>query len=297
MTIQFNCPSCDNLIAFDDKHVGKRARCQSCGQLFIIPSRNYETPQKIEQKVELEEPLPGFWKAAFVDSWKLFVDPENAAALVFVAALVCFRFFLANAVCCINRVAAVVTWGWLFGFYLNLIYETAFEIDKLPQIEFGTALGFFWNIIRPFFVFFVTLFLLWLPFIATLALLQDKGITIHNMWRLELGPRLLLQLFFVAGLFLFPMAILATAVGRDITLLRPDYLLVPIHKAPVPYLTTFVLLLAVALLEYHTRQFGQADLLHTIGRLGLNLAVQVVAIIAMRTIGLFYRHYNCYIPW
>ncbi|MHC4682343.1 MAG: hypothetical protein ACYTEK_27090 [Planctomycetota bacterium] len=28
-----------------------------------------------------------------------------------------------------------------------------------------------------------------------------------------------------------------------------------------------------------------------------NLAVQVTAIIAMRSIGLFYRHYSCYFPW
>jgi hypothetical protein len=30
------------------------------------------------------------------------------------------------------------------------------------------------------------------------------------------------------------------------------------------------------------------------GNLAVNLAVQVVAIIAMRSIGLFYRHYDCY---
>ncbi|MHC4541398.1 MAG: hypothetical protein ACYS74_16720, partial [Planctomycetota bacterium] len=28
-----------------------------------------------------------------------------------------------------------------------------------------------------------------------------------------------------------------------------------------------------------------------------NLAVQATAIIAMRSIGLFYRHYSCYFPW
>ena len=32
-------------------------------------------------------------------------------------------------------------------------------------------------------------------------------------------------------------------------------------------------------------------------QLGLNLAVQVLAIIAMRSIGLFYKHYQCYLRW
>jgi len=29
----------------------------------------------------------------------------------------------------------------------------------------------------------------------------------------------------------------------------------------------------------------------------MNLGLQVVAIIAMRAIGLFYRHYTCYFQW
>jgi ribosomal protein S27E len=64
MTIQFNCPYCDALIAFPDRHAGKHARCLTCGQLFIIPSSDGEKPQKIEPKIQKAEPVPGFYRAA-----------------------------------------------------------------------------------------------------------------------------------------------------------------------------------------------------------------------------------------
>jgi hypothetical protein len=50
-------------------------------------------------------------------------------------------------------------------------------------------------------------------------------------------------------------------------------------------------------LQTRTKQFEDPDLAITAANLALNLAVQVVAIIAMRSIGLFYRHYSCHLRW
>lgn len=297
MTIRFNCPNCDSLIAFHDKHCGKRARCLNCGQLLIIPSRDDETPQKVKLKIEKGEPIAGFYHAVFIDSWKLFIDPENAASLVFVVAVVCFKFFLAKGFCCLNYISFIIVWGWLLGFYLNIIYETAFEIDKLPEISLGTGATFVWYVIKPFLTFFFTMVVVQFPFIIALMLLADYGVTPANMWAEHTGYYLLLQSLFVFGLFLFPMAILTMAVGRDITLLRPDYFLIPIFKAFIPYLIAVSLLAGFVILEMHTVQFSGAGLAATIKDLTLNLAVQVVAIITMRSIGLFYRHYYCYFHW
>ncbi len=302
MTIQFNCPNCDALIAFAGKHSGKRARCLTCGQIFIIPSRDNETPKKIEPEtkpqIEKAQPLPGFYHALFLDSWKIFISPENATSLVFVIAVVCFKFFLAQAICCMNYISFVIVWGWLLGFYLNIIYESAFEIDKLPEIYLGTGVIFLWYVIKPFLIFFFTMAVVQLPFIIALSLLQNKGITTENMWQAELGFRLLLQLLFIFSLFLFPMAILTIAVGKDLTLLRPDYFLIPIFRAPAPYIVVVALLVAFGVLEMQTAQFESGiPLAITAGRLTLNLAVQVIAIIAMRSIGLFYRHYSCHLKW
>jgi hypothetical protein len=302
MTIKFYCPNCDAVIAFDSKHAGKRARCLTCGQIFIIPQKDDETPKKIKAEPEPKgDPVPGFYPAVFIKSWKLFFDPQNATSLVFVIAIVCFRFFLANA-CCMNYVSFVLMWGWLAAFYLNIIYETAFEMNQLPQIQLadGDFLGptaLVWYVIKPFLIFSYTMFIVQLPFVIALMLLEDKGITYENMWQGQTGLHLLLQALFILGLFLFPMAVLTTAVGKDLTLLRPDYLVMPILKAPISYLVVVALLVAACLLKTQTKQLQDAPLPTTAANLTLNLAVQVVAIIAMRSIGLFYRHYSCHFKW
>ena len=300
MTVKFLCPKCDALIAFNSRHAGKRARCLTCGQLFIIPAKDDEKPQIIKPEPEYTEPLPGFYRAVFVDNWRLFIDRDNATPLVFVVAVVCFKFFLAPWACC-NLLAHAVIWGWLLGFYLNIIYETAFDIDKLPEIYLGTSITFLWYIIQPFLTFFLTMFLVQLPLIIALALLQGKGVTYENMWQAHTGWNLLLQALFLLGLFLFPIAILTTAVGKEFTmLLRPYYLFVPIFKASLPYIVIVALLVTASLVETHTDQFtsvAKQTLLSAAGKLSLNLLVQLLAIIAMRSIGLFYRHYSCHLPW
>jgi hypothetical protein len=295
MTIEFNCPKCDALIAFDSKHAGKRARCMTCGQIFVIPSENFEKADavKIEERTE---PLPGFYHAAFLDGWKIFFDPKNATTLVFVLAVVCFKFFLAHAFCC-GHFVFIIIWGWLLGFYLNVIYETAYGIDTLPEIYLGTSITFLWYIVRPFAAFFLTMAAVQIPFIIALSQLTDKSITFYNMWDAYTGWNLLLQVLFIFGLCLFPSAILTTAVGQDITLLRPDYLIAPVLRKPFAYLTTVALLAAASLLESQTLQFGGDGILTEAARLTLNIAVQIIAIFAMRSIGLFYRHFFCYLKW
>jgi len=297
MTVQFYCPKCDTIIAFDRKHCGKRARCTTCGQLFIIPSEDFETPQKIETKVKRADPLPGFYRAVFVDSWKLFIDPENAIPLVFVIAAVCFKFLLGTGICCMNIISFVVVWGWLLGFYMNIIYETASEIDKLPQIYLGTSLTFLWYIFKPLFVFLWTMAVVQIPFVIAFGLLQNKGPAGNNMQQIGIGPQLLLLALFILGLFLFPVAILTVAVGKDITLLRPDYLFKPVFRALGPYLMVVTLLVAAGIIEMQTRPFTGVNLAADVVHLVLDLITQVIAILAMRAIGLFYRHYSCHFAW
>ena len=293
MTIQFFCPSCNDIIGFPDKHAGRRARCTNCGQLFIIPSENYKKPKKVELPKGKGEPLPGFYHAVFVDNWKLFFGSENATSLVFVIAAVCFKFFTNGSFCC-GFATHYVVWGWLFGFYLNIIYETAFEIDKLPEIYLGTSITFLWYIIKPLFLFSITMAVVQLPCIVRFFMLKEQGLSFDDILHLEFG---LLHVLFIFGLFLFPIAILTASVGQTFTMFRPDYLLGPVFKAFFPYSVTVLLLIAAALLETKTTQFTDTGLITNAGHLAMNLAVQVIAIFAMRSIGLFLRHYNCYFAW
>jgi hypothetical protein len=294
MTIQFHCPKCGSLIAFTDKHAGQTAKCLTCGQQQIIPEKSGQTPKKIEPKVEPEFPLPGFYHAVFVDSWKIFFDKDNITALVFVIAVVCFRFFTESAFC-IGYFVCLAAWGYLFGFYLEIINETATSGDKLPEIEVGTSITFLFHIIKPILTFAFTVFIVQLPFIFALSFFEDKGVTWENIWETKTALNLFLRSLFAAGLFLFPMAILVAAVLEDLPeLFRFDRLFVPVVRAFVPYLVVVGLLAAVCFIETYTRQYESLSILNTAGNLAMNLAVQVVAIIAMRSIGLFYRHYDCY---
>ena len=193
MTIEFNCPWCGALIAFDGKHSGKCAKCLSCERRFVVPAESFQKPRKVEPEPSpKEDPIPGFSRAVFLDSWNVFLNRQHVTTLAFVVAVVCFRFFLAPA-CCLNYLSNFVIWGWLFGFYLNVISHTAIDDDQLPEIDIGTSVTFLLYILGPFFVFFYTLFLVELPFIIGLSLTQGSGVTFEHLWSGSSGLHRLLQ--------------------------------------------------------------------------------------------------------
>ena len=302
MTIQFNCPNCNALIAFADKYSGKRARCSTCGQILIIPSRDSETPKKIKPQIEKAQPLPGFHHAVFIDSWKIFRSRTNVTGLIFIALLVCFEFFVRhmNYTVVISGPAitlrfpipfgsamTITSWACLFWYYMQFIYSSAFGTDQLPGFHPVSIAGFLWNILKTIYTLFIVLLVLGLPCIIALLITKKMGIS---------SPVLLWALM-LCGLFVFPAAMLNIAVGKGLTMLRPYYLLTPIYRAFGPYLTLAALCIAGAVLAIQARQYSGANLAITTAWLTLNLAVQVIAIIAMRAIGLFCRHYSCHLPW
>jgi hypothetical protein len=296
MTIKFNCPKCKSLIAFADKYAGKPARCLTCGQPFVIPAENGLTPRIIEPKTKEERPLPGFYHAVFVDSWKIFFDRDNLTALVFVTAAVCFKFFSAGTLC-LGFIAYFAAWGYLFGFYLKIIYETSVVGDKLPEIEVGTSIDFLWHIIKPILLFAAILFAVEIPFYVVASLTGKSSETLESMWRRRDVVDLLLMFLFVGGLFVFPLAILKVAITEDITaLLGLRRFFVPVISAFFPYLTIVGTLAGACLIETNAGQYSpvaKESALTVAGKLAVNLAGQAAAIISMRSIGLFYRHYAC----
>jgi hypothetical protein len=303
MTIQFNCPNCNELIAFDKKHCGKRAHCITCGQRFIIPSEENETPQKIEPGPEEEgQPVPGFYRAAFVESWRLFVNPDNATGLVFVVAAVCFKFFVGHTdyswtvggfrfYAPTGLVTTLAAWGCLFWYYTEVIYSTAFHEEVLPEVYMGGFFGFIWNVVKSLYIFVASLVIVELPCIIFFAISAEIGIRLPAV----------AHTLAIAGLFAFPMAILTFAVGRDITIVaRPDHILKPIAKAFWPYLVVVGLFVLTWELQLHAVGYGKllGSSKTVIGlHLLANIAIQALALVSIRSIGLFHRHYTCYFPW
>jgi hypothetical protein len=298
MTIQFNCPNCNAVIGFEDKYCGKHAQCTTCGQRFIIPSKSFEKAEIVEQQKEKTEPEPGFYRAVFVDSWKLFVRPDNAMGLVFVTAAVCFKFFLGHVdyswtvgnfrfQAPLGLVISLAAWGCLFWYYMKIICSTAIDIEELPDVCMGGFFGFIWNTVKSLFIFAFVFVAVELPCIIFIAVSGKENI-FSNILSL-------------AGLFIFPIAILTVTVVGDITrIFRSDYILKPITKAFCPYLVTVGLFVFAWQLQLLTVGYGQligSDKLVIGLHFCANLAVQALAIISMRSIGLFYQHYSCYFLW
>jgi len=302
MTIEFNCPNCNAVIAFADKHAGKRAHCTSCQQRFFIPLKSHEKAKKIKPPKEKGEPVPGFYYAVFLGSWKLFTNFKNAADFIFILVVVVFKFFTANQNISLHIqghwlafdfyiplgwASRGAAWGCLFWFYSEMIYDTGFEQDELPIVTIGGFYTFIWKIVKSVYEIFVILLVVGLPFVIALLILK---------WLQVEWPALLYPLLF-GGLFLLPMGILTVAVGRDLTMLRPDYLLAPIFKAFTPYLVTAIILGGAIFSQIATSQYAGQSLNKAAIYLSLNFLVQAFVLVAMRSIGLFYRHYSCHFVW
>ena len=297
--IQFFCPKCSKVIEVDPALAGSRMECDYCHQQFVVPRKSYTTPKKIETELPKGDPIPGFYKAVFVESFSLFGKNGDLLTWIIIIAAVVFKFISGLGVCCMNYGISLLGWGVLFGIYLNLMYDTAFDVDKMPQVFLGDSTSFIWHVIRPMLITLFTLLFVLLPFIIVLAIYHDQGQIELDKIRSIRDLPLLLCFLFLVGVFLLPSAILISAVARDIImLLRPNYLLNPIVKAFVPYLTLILLLVVPILIQSFTQPYDpEASTQINAIRLLLNLAVQPPALFAARAIGLFFRHYGCYCKW
>jgi len=155
----------------------------------------------------------------------------------------------------------------------------------------GGLFGFIWNVVVSLSTFVLSLIIVLLPCIMFLWISRKVGLD----WPV------VAHILAIAGLFAFPMAILTFSVGRDVLIAaRPDYILKPIISAFWSYVVVVGLFVLAWELQLHIFGYGKLIGESTIVvslHLFANLAVQVLALIAMRSIGLFHRHYTCYFPW
>ena len=304
MTIEFNCPKCNSVIGFADKHAGKRAHCTTCGQSFVIPDKSYGKTKKIKQtKEEKAEPIPGFYRAVFINNWKTFINPKNITGMTLIFVTVIFHFFTAktNSKITITGRSGIpitiylpfgwicngISWGFLFWYYKEIIYSTGFDQEDFPEAVLEGFRGLVWKIAESLYTLFIILLVVGLPSLVIFFVFQ-KTFSETPM---------LLYLLVLLGLFLLPAAIMNIAVGKDLTLLRPDFLIKEAFSDFIPYVVIFILLSAALFLQFLARQYNHQEPSKASLYLLFNLTVQIVFIYAIRSIGLFYRHYSCYFKW
>jgi hypothetical protein len=306
-TITFNCPGCKYLCAFRDKFAGKRARCLRCNQVFIIPTADGQKAQKVKQPKEFDEPLPDFYEAVFKKSLPAIFNKQSLATLLFILVVTTLKFFTIHLDYSIpvrftsgggftihllfGWVIAVFVWGGIFWCYAEIIYATAFDVESLPQITFGSWYGYLFLVLKSFYSFTFALLIVFLPAVIFRYIFSMAGI--RSQW--ALFP------FIVLGMFLFPIAVLTISIGRDLTMLfRPDYFFQPIRKAFWHYLFIAALFIITGQLQYASRNFGDVAGSSTsviLLNLAAVLAIQVLAVWTMRATGLFYRHFAGFFKW
>ncbi|NQV35543.1 MAG: hypothetical protein HQ515_22810, partial [Phycisphaeraceae bacterium] len=284
------------MIAFPEKHAGKGARCASCDFGFIIPEASFQKPERTAQPkepTEAGEPLPGFYRAALIGSWGVLFRWDTLVGLVLIAAAVGFKFFVAyvdysfviggiSVILPFGLIVRVLCWGILFWYYLESIILGALDVDSLPDVEIDGYSDFIRKAIGSVFAFMMALLVCMLPTILYLVL-AGRGYS----------PRIANGLANL-GLFFLPMCILAVGVNQDTRVLcRIDVLFAPVTKAFFPYATCAAMVMLVWFLQMKMHNAGDPALAGASGSLKglylcMHLGIQVLALVAMRSLGLYY---------
>jgi hypothetical protein len=292
--IEFQCPNCRKVVGFDRKLISKTAHCDKCSQKFVVPSEDFAQAKKIASTCKTAD-SPGFYKDLFVNNWKAFFKEESLVGIIFIAAIVFFKFFLGHIdystsfryirlQAPVGTIVSVAGWGCLLWYYMEIIYSAAFGDNYLPEVNMGGIFGAAWKIIKSISAFAFVLLIVEAPFLLIIAVLKNLGIS----------SGLITEILTLAGAYFFPIIILTISVGQSEDLFKPLKLISSIFRNFTAYSVLSIMFLAIWLLEFETIGYHQAAQTDTGITLHLvaNLTVQFTAVFIMRGIGLFYKHYR-----
>ena len=299
-TLQFNCPQCGQVCAFDSKYIGRRIRCTKCSARFLIPADG-QPARIIKQPTFADGPYSGFWKALLRSTPKTLFQAHGFMAAIFMVFTFVLRFFYGHPFFVvyvpfffsqvpipIGVFVLAITTGFQCRYFLEMIQSMCDQEDILPWVLEGASQD------RLFQAIIATYNLL----ILTAANLAPAGL----VWFIlkKAGIQTLWRVMAVAavGLFFLPLSLTVYAYSRDVFIsFRLDCVLRAARKAFWPHMALYLQFLAIAALFWHSPFFAkdapiesikQGVLFHTI--------IAVLSIPAARTAGLFYRHYGCYLP-
>ncbi len=304
MAISFYCPTCQNFCSSGEESAGKHAACQACGQEFMIPDEDGGQALKVKS-VRDNQPMPGFWQAAFRDSAKLLTVGGNATGAVFVCAAMGFKFFCGHGnirilvfYIPIGFITQIISWGCICWYLMCVITAVYEEQDELPDIEIGFGFEFFGNVFKSI-CLFIYAFLI--PIIPFLLLSKLSVILVPKLFSgTNVDISLFKNWFVFCGVFFFPISVLLITVARGLWMVFwPMNIIRPIVKSPLAYIFTasvVVLSAAIHLMVYnYVTVRGESDAVIAM-HLAANLGAGLFSIIAMRIVGLFGRHFSCYLP-
>jgi hypothetical protein len=305
MTISCTCPKCGRVCGFRDQYAGRRARCLHCSTRFIIPEPGgdaVEVPVPAETvPEEPDQPVPGFYAAVLKENTGAFFKRESLPGVIICITLTCFHFYLGDKdysfdlpglrlPLIVGWVVTVITAGYLLWYLIETINEAADGSDALPEIFSEDTFAFAAEAFKSIYFFVVTFAIALIPAAVLINLLNF--IRISTPW-LEI-PILILSMLSIP----LVLSMLATGIAPWM-LFRFDRIAVIIVRTFRPYLLTAVITIGSFLLIYLTLGFF-ATYARTAPPAALMLTARITAVFcalfAMRTIGLYARHFYPMFP-
>ncbi len=335
MPIYQQC-SCGATIRLPESAIGRRARCKTCGTVFTVEQMAAAKPRTLLTLDAREEESPawlrdltsgddsdGAPKPAPHDRFRRPADapvcseavPEElttgATSLVsFLNAVgAAFIFFRSpgNATTLFTialtplLVGLIPFYGWLIGlivmlyvyaFFMSTIAETARGEDELPTIWLHNLID---DLLMPFLHFVGSLVCVLIPAGAAAALMWYLTGSIRWDVTVALG---------VMGMLFWPVVVLGVSIGNGFSGLWPHTILRTAASAPLAY----AVVCAAVLVAFGLTLLPEAPFMAgTMSRfsqehpftLEVLLAIlnTYAAIVAMKVVGLFYRHYKDRFPW
>ncbi len=258
---------------------------QSPAPSFIDPDDDHR-----EDRDWIRGPERPFWHDVAAAFW-FPLDADNFITMI-VLTLITLLTIPVSFAGMFAFVGLAIIYGYLSAFCMMTILETASGEDTLPLVS---VTNIFDDLILPMLQFVGTWIFVQIP-LAVVVLLDLKY---------ELG--LSLSAYVVtaaAGIFFWPVVLLAVAIGRGFHGLWPHVIIKTVASAPLAYMAVWAALLAASALVVipETRPFQ--NLVNTYlpnAALGVGLLKSVLSVyatvVAMKVIGLYYRHYKRRFPW
>lgn len=295
MTITCTCPKCGQFCGFKDEHAGQKVRCLACNSHFTVPDQDGQ--KAVRLPIEPQEPLDGFYRSVFVDNFKVFVQKESLFGIILCFALTCFHFFTGDKDFSFTiggfRPPLVIGWvitfccaGYLLWYFMEIINNTVMDNDFLPEISIGEGFVFIGEAVKSIYLFIVAFAIAAIPGAILTTLLGKLGVSY---------PWLNITIL-ILSLLMLPMILCLLGAGvAPWKVFRYDLIIRMIIKTFAPYLLTSVITCAALSGIFITIGFFSDQVamgqLKTAAMLTARLIAVFVMLFAMRTLGLYARHY------
>jgi len=294
MAISCTCPKCGQFCGFKDEYAGRKVRCLSCSSRFIVPEQNGQ--KAIALPAEPMEPLGGFYGSVLVDNFKVFVQKESLFGIILCIALTCFHFFAGNKDFSFTigafRPPLLIGWavtfccaGYLLWYFMEIINTTMMDNDFLPEILIGEGFVFIGEAVKSIYLFIAAFAIAVIPGAVAAALLEAVGLS-YPWLKVVLA---------MLSLLMLPMILCLLGAGAvPWKVFRYDQIIRMMIKTVGPYILTSIILFTALIAMFLTvGLFAEqaSGPLKTAALLFLRLIAVFLMLLAMRTLGLYARHY------